>query len=141
MLLDKEILIDNNLPENLEGLDEQELAAYCMELYKFSAEQSLLENDPKQYARLLELQEDPILIPTLEIESTDREFDEDEVGEGRVLRVRYRPITAECDEQCGYYIYIADIYVTLQGMEDRLGVVDWFPEGMSRRNANYRPID
>lgn len=123
------------------GIDEDALVDYCMELYQASAEESLAENAPEQYEKLLELQGDPALLPAVEIGPSDREFDEEEVGQGPVIRVRYCPTTAVCDKMSGYYVNVADIYVTVQGMDDFLGVVDWFPEGTRRRNASGRPID
>lgn len=114
-------------PDDLTEDQVQHVIDYALELYSIAASDSLYENNPAQYDRLLRLSRNDALEIICKLDSTTLSLDPEEVGEGEIMRVELFYSASE-DVNSSLSVHFADIYVTLEGIEEKLGIVIWFPE-------------
>ena len=117
-------------PQKLNEEQYDALCEYAMDLFSFSATESLSINDPEQYAEVLRLSGTCSQWAYL-ADAASMELDPEECGTGDPIRV-----TISCvfqGEENSRSVDVADVYFTLEGMEEKLGTVVWFPERDSWR--------
>ena len=117
-------------PQKLSEAEYDALCEYAKDLFVFSATESLSVNDPKQYAELLRYSE-ACSQWSYALDAATMTIDPEECGSGDPIRVTISCLfQGEDKSRC---VDVADVYFTLEGMDERLGTVVWFPERDSWR--------
>ena len=113
--------------EKIREEDIQVITDYEVTLYSISAGDSLFENNPSQYDRLIRLSNDNDMELLCEIDGTETYFDPEDVGEGDIIRISLS-FCSEDQELHASKVHFADVFVTSEGIRKKLGVVIWFPD-------------